>query len=123
VTGSWDKTVRYWDVRNTGSPLATLTCKERVYSMDAADGLLVIATADRHIQLVDLKTDPNNFKNSTTNDPLKHQTHVVTAFPDGKGYAVGSIEGRAGIKMFPETSSDKSQYRPHYPAIPHSPGD
>jgi len=90
--------------------------------MDTADSLLVVATADRHIQLVDLKADPNNFKNSTTNDPLKHQTHVVTAFPDGKGYAVGSIEGRASLKMFPETSSNKFQYRPHPPSKPHSPG-
>jgi mRNA export factor len=30
--------------------------------------------------------------------PLKMQTRVITAFPSGDGYAVGSVEGRVAIQ-------------------------
>lgn len=96
ATGSWDKTVRYWDVRNSASPLATLACPERVYAMDTAERLLVIATADRQVCLVDLAADPAAFLRKVES-PLKHQTRAITAFPDGKGWAMGSIEGRASL--------------------------
>ena len=33
-----------------------------------------------------------------TTSPLKLATTALTCFPDGKGYAIASIEGRCGIK-------------------------
>lgn len=30
--------------------------------------------------------------------PLRWQTRVIKCYPDSKGYAVGSIEGRAGFQ-------------------------
>lgn len=96
ATGSWDKTVKYWDLRQAERPVATLVCADRVLSMDTAESLLVIATAEQHIHLVDLSTDPCRFAR-TTSSPLKHQTRVVTAFPDGKGWATASIEGRCAM--------------------------
>jgi len=101
ATGSWDKTVRYWDLRQPGKALATLGCADRVYSMDTADRLLVIATAERHIHLVDLHADPAAFAR-TTQSPLKHQTRAVAAFPDGRGWATAGIEGRCGINAVAE---------------------
>ena len=98
ATGSWDGTVRYWDVRNTSTPLARLTAKERVYSMDTGGDLLVVGTADRHIHLIDLRIDPTIFMQTTTNEPLSHQTTVVAVMPEGQGYAVGSIEGRVSVR-------------------------
>src|SRR4051794_11324548 len=59
VTGSWDKTVKYWDFRSP-TPAATLTCQERIYSMDVRNNLLVIGTADRYINVVDL-SQPTKF--------------------------------------------------------------
>ncbi|KAH0550961.1 hypothetical protein GP486_007674, partial [Trichoglossum hirsutum] len=56
VTGSWDKTIKYWDLR-TPNPVATLPCQERVYALDVKDKLLVIGTADRYINVVNLN-DP-----------------------------------------------------------------
>ncbi|TKA51470.1 hypothetical protein B0A49_12039, partial [Cryomyces minteri] len=53
VTGSWDKTVKYWDLRQA-QPAATLQVQERVYAMSVRDQLLVIGTADRYINMVNL---------------------------------------------------------------------
>ncbi|KAF2461270.1 putative nuclear pore complex protein [Lineolata rhizophorae] len=100
VTGSWDKTVKYWDLRQQ-RPMATLTCQERVYCMDTREKLLVIATADRYINIVDLSTKPDSFY-KTIQSPLKWQTRVVSCFTDATGFAVGSIEGRCAIQYVEE---------------------
>ncbi|KAI1841340.1 hypothetical protein JX265_007898 [Neoarthrinium moseri] len=101
ASGSWDKTVKFWDLRaDASSPIASLSCADRVYAMDAKAGLLVIGTAERHIHLVDLR-NPTAFARSAES-PLKCQTRAVAAFPDGKGWATTSIEGRCGINAAEE---------------------
>lgn len=96
ITGSWDKMVKYWDLRQQ-QPVATLECKDRVYSMDVrGNEMLVIGTAERWIHIVDLKNPTTFFK--TIQSPLKWQTRVVSTFTDGTGFAVGSIEGRCAIQ-------------------------
>ncbi|KAJ4302328.1 RNA export factor gle2 [Collariella sp. IMI 366227] len=95
VTGSWDKTVKYWDFRSP-QPAGTVTCQERVYTMDVRDNLLVVGTADRYINVINLK-DPSKFY-KTLQSPLKWQTRVVSCFTDSQGFAIGSIEGRCAIQ-------------------------
>ncbi len=68
ATGSWDRTVRYWDVRDTGKPVATLACKDRVYAMDTGGSLLVIGTAELHVHVVDLAR-PGAFKDTIASPP------------------------------------------------------
>jgi len=103
VTGSWDKTVKYWDLRQS-TPVATLQCQERVYTMDIRnDQLLVIGTADRYINIVNLNNPTAFYK--TLQSPLKWQTRVVTCFTDGTGFAVGSIEGRCAIQYVEDKDS------------------
>lgn len=106
VTGSWDKTVKYWDLRSQ-APVASITCQDRVYSMDVRHNastnntdLLVVATAERWINVVDLKNPGTFFK--SIQSPLKWQTRVVSTFNDASGYAIGSIEGRCAIQYIPE---------------------
>ena len=41
-----------------------------------------------------------------TESPLKFPTTAISVFADGKGYAVGSIEGRCGIKNYDTTMRD-----------------
>jgi mRNA export factor len=107
ASGSWDKTVKFWDVRQQ-TPLASLTCAERVYAMDSKARLLVIATAERHIHLVDLQ-NPTVFARSLES-PLKFQTRAVSAFPDGTGWGTTAIEGRCGINTVEEKDTAKYDY-------------
>ncbi|KAI9493325.1 WD40-repeat-containing domain protein [Zychaea mexicana] len=104
ATGSWDKTIKYWDLRSP-QPIGTLQLPERVYSMDAASNLLVAATADRHIAVVNLSNPTAIFKQGIS--PLKWQTRVISCFIDGKGYAIGSIEGRVGIQYVDPAEESK----------------
>lgn len=41
-----------------------------------------------------------------TESPLKFATTSISVFGDGKGYAVGSIEGRCGIKYYDPSKQD-----------------
>ncbi|KAI1423825.1 WD40-repeat-containing domain protein [Xylaria sp. FL1777] len=106
VSGSWDKTIKFWDVRQppqqqrSSEAVATLSFDERVYSLDVKANLLVVATADFLVHLVDLRNPVEPFE--TVDSPLGYQTKVVTAFPDGKGWATASIEGRCGINAVDE---------------------
>lgn len=102
VTGSWDKTVKYWDLRQS-TAVATLQCQDRVYTMDVKDNLLVIGTAERYINIVNL-TDPGKFY-KTIQSPLKWQTRTVACFKDASGFGVGSIEGRCAMQYVEEKDS------------------
>lgn len=100
ATGSWDKTVKFWDLSKQDPLAGTLDCGERVYTMDAHKSgnkhLMVIGTAERHIHMVDLNNPSKIYKTITS--PLKWQTRVVSCFADASGFAVGSIEGRCAIQ-------------------------
>lgn len=42
---------------------------------------------------------------------LKHQTRVVRCYPDGTGYALGSIEGRVAMEFFEDVVPDAAARR------------
>lgn len=116
ITGSWDKTVKYWDLR-TPTAVATLACQERVYAMDVRDKLLVIGCADRWIDIVNLNEPTKFYK--TMQSPLKWQTRVVTCFADATGFGVGSIEGRCAIQYVEERdSSNNFSFKCHRKNLP-----
>jgi len=94
VTGSWDKTISYWDLRNP-NPIHTQSVPERVYAMDCVHPLLVVGTADRTIQVYNLANPQQPYKQIQS--PLKYQTRALTCFPDTSGYLIGSVEGRVAV--------------------------
>lgn len=105
VTGSWDKTIKYWDLRQA-TPVASVQCQERVYSIDTKDSMLIVATADRYIDVIDLNKPTDFYK--TMQSPLKWQTRVVSCFNDHTGFAVGSIEGRCAIQYVEEKDNSSN---------------
>ncbi|KAI5919938.1 WD repeat domain-containing protein [Camillea tinctor] len=121
ASGSWDGTVKFWDMRQQGAAAATLVCGERVYAMDAQERLLVAATADRRIHLVDLQNPAALLRSQDS--PLKHQTTKVAVFPDGKGWATASIEGRCGVNALDERDASKTNFtfRCHRETAPPNP--
>ncbi len=103
ASGSWDKTVRYWDIRNTSSPIATLQCSERVYAMDTGGQTLVIATADLKFLIVDL-TKPTVILRDEKSF-FKHQFRSISVAPNGKVWTTGTIEGRASLTAVDQTQT------------------
>jgi len=61
VTGSWDKTLKYWDLR-TPNPVATYQLPERCYTLDVAFPFLVAGTAERHIHIINLNNPTSLFR-------------------------------------------------------------
>jgi len=104
ITGSWDKKVKYWDLRQQNA-VATLDCQDRVYCMDVRDKLLVVGTADRYINMVNLGNNPSAFY-KTMQSPLKWQTRTLACFTDSSGFAIGSVEGRCAIQYVEDKDKD-----------------
>jgi mRNA export factor len=61
VTGSWDKTVKFWDGRSP-NPVHSAMLPERVFCMDVKYPLCVVGTADRNIVIYDLRKPSQEFK-------------------------------------------------------------
>lgn len=95
ATGSWDKTLKYWDTRSP-TAMASVQLSERCYAMDAKHPLLVVATADRQVHIFDIRKPSQIYKSIQSN--LKFQTRTIACFPDASGFAIGSIEGRCAIQ-------------------------
>lgn len=105
ITGSWDRKLKYWDFRSQ-NPIATVEMQDRVYTMDIKAKLLVVGTADRYINIIDLNNPGKIYK--TIQSPLKFQTRVVSCFKEANGFAIGSIEGRCAIQYVEEKDSNSN---------------
>lgn len=96
LTGSWDKSLKYWDTRSP-SPAITINLTERLYAMDSLFPILVAATADRSVFLYDLRHPGPFHELKRYTSPLKYQSKSVSLFPNKAGFALGSIEGRVAV--------------------------
>jgi len=79
--------------------------------MSAQWPLLVTAHQDRFIHIWDLrKVVTGNFDPiDLIESPLKYATTSLTVFGDGKGFVVGSIEGRCSVNNYDFDKSDKGK--------------
>ncbi|KAI3679360.1 hypothetical protein L2E82_51423 [Cichorium intybus] len=59
VSGSWDKTLRYWDLRQQ-SLVHTQQLPDRCYGLTVRHPLMVVATADRNIIAFNLQNPQIN---------------------------------------------------------------
>lgn len=100
-TGGWDSYLYLWDIRNPGHPAMQYQLPERVISMSSKNNFLVVATQQKKLCYFNLDRVRNMSTLNpelTSNSHLKFQTRKVACFSDGRGYAIGSIEGRVAIK-------------------------
>jgi mRNA export factor len=105
VTGGWDRKLKFWDCRQQ-QPVGQFDLPERAYAMDAQDGLLVVATAGRHVIAYDVSGQPR--EHTRKESPLKFQTRCIACFPEATGFAIGSIEGRVGIHYLQKVPGKES---------------
>eukprot|EP01097_Dermamoeba_algensis_P007694 TRINITY_DN490_c0_g1_i1.p1 TRINITY_DN490_c0_g1~~TRINITY_DN490_c0_g1_i1.p1 ORF type:complete len:352 (-),score=56.20 TRINITY_DN490_c0_g1_i1:176-1231(-) len=104
-SGSWDKTVKYWDGRSP-THTAEATFAERIYAMDCSFPVQVVGTADRNICIYDIRKP--NVELRKFPSPLKLQTRCIALFADKTGFALGSIEGRVAIHHVEEKDNAKN---------------
>ncbi|KAL1917746.1 uncharacterized protein VTP21DRAFT_3580 [Calcarisporiella thermophila] len=114
VSGSWDKTLKFWDPRSQQALVGTYPQPEKIFSMDIVGNKLVVAMAQRIVHIFDVRNmdEPLQRRESS----LKFQTRCVRCMPNGEGYASSSIEGRVAVEFFdnsPESQSRKYAFKCH----------
>ncbi|KAI8912912.1 hypothetical protein PhCBS80983_g03163 [Powellomyces hirtus] len=106
VTGSWDKTMKFWDLRSQ-TPAHTYQLPDRCYVMDSYGPMLVVGTADRNLLIFSNSNLAAPFK--TMPSPLKFQTRSLacmpTAVPTDMGFCLGTIEGRIQIQYIEDNKT------------------
>lgn len=109
ATGSWDRTLRLWDVRSSSGCVAVHAQPDKVYAMAVTEHhgapLIIVATAGRHVIILDTRqlSEPLQRRESS----LKTQTRCLAASNDGESYAVGSVDGRVAMEYI--DASDEAQ--------------
>ncbi|KAK4337250.1 hypothetical protein RND71_043719 [Anisodus tanguticus] len=99
MTGSWDKTLKFWDTRQA-QPLLTVNLSERVYCADMVYPMAAIGLANKQVLIYQLENQPTEYKRVDSN--LKFQSRCISIFCDKKntpcGFGLGSVEGRVSIQ-------------------------
>lgn len=96
ATASWDKTLRYWDIRApTGRPVGSVNLPERAYAMDVKHPLMVVGLAERKVVVYDVRKPAEVFQEKYSQ--LKYQTRCLATWPDSMGYVMGGVDGKISV--------------------------
>lgn len=105
VSGSWDKTVQFWDPRAAGSSSSSSSssiamCAQpgKVFALAISGYRLVVGTSERHVQVYDVRNTAQPEQRRVSS--LKHQTRAIRIAPDQQGFVMSSIEGRVAVEYF-----------------------
>ena len=83
ITGSWDRTVRFWDPRASNQQQSSHEVPERVYNMDLVNHILVVAMASRLFHIYDIRKMDSPAQ--TRESSLKFMTRALACMSDGQG--------------------------------------
>ena len=83
ITGSWDRSVRFWDPRASTAQQLSQQLPERVYSMDTVGHRLVVALASRLFHIFDVRK--MDTPEQTRESSLKFLTRALSCMSDGQG--------------------------------------
>jgi mRNA export factor len=99
ISGGWDGKLFFWDMRQQ-TPAMNFDFGKKIFTMSMTYPLFVVGLSDRIVTYFNMnKISGTNFgPDGTFESHLKHQTRKIATFPEGDGYAIGSIEGRVAIK-------------------------
>lgn len=111
VSGSWDATIKLWDVRSRKASVGGVTTEQnsKVYTMSLLENRLVVGCSNRHVIVYDMRNmaTPEQVRESS----LVNTTRCLRLFPDNTGYALSSIEGRVAIEYLdPSPKAQKKNY-------------
>lgn len=102
MSGGWDSRVKFWTWGNPNqlNQIGESYLGKPIHYMSGEFPLLVTAHSELIVHYWDLRRIFNNDFNplGVMNSPLKYATTSITCFGDAKGFVVGSIEGRCGVK-------------------------
>ncbi|KAA1475065.1 WD40 repeat-like protein [Dentipellis sp. KUC8613] len=120
ITGSWDRTIRFWDPRagDNQHEQSSHELPERVYFTDLVNNTLVVAMASRLFHIYDIRK--MDAPEQTRESSLKFMTRALACMVDGKGYATASVEGRIAVEYFdpaPEVQDKKYAFKCHRQTI------
>lgn len=112
ITGGWDAKVKFWtwNAPNQLNCAAEIYVAMPVHYMSCVYPVLVTAHQQRLLHVWDLQTcfQTNQFNpTDVMESPLKFATTSVDCFADGKGFCIGSIEGRCCVKTYDISLRDK----------------
>uniref|UniRef100_A0AC35F4N3 Mitotic checkpoint protein and poly(A)+ RNA export protein n=1 Tax=Panagrolaimus sp. PS1159 TaxID=55785 RepID=A0AC35F4N3_9BILA len=119
MTGSWDQTLKFWDMRQlpTQTSLATINLGQKVYCADVVYPMAVVGLSNRKVKIYSLDGQPKEHTEIET--PLKYQMRCCSIFRHKMtnqpcGFAQGSIEGRVAIQYVePQSSKDNFTFKCH----------
>ncbi|ADM11757.1 WD40 domain-containing protein [Encephalitozoon intestinalis ATCC 50506] len=93
ITGSWDKTVKFWDVRSS-KLVVSLDLPGKVYAMDLEKELLSMSLSRNEVITYNL----NNINQKKPHvSKLNWMIRSIACAQDNETFAVGGIEGKAEI--------------------------
>ncbi|THH00443.1 hypothetical protein EW026_g2087 [Hermanssonia centrifuga] len=109
ITGSWDRTVRFWDPRASTAQQSSHEVPERIYNMDLVNNILVVAMASRLFHIYDIRK--MDTPTQTRESSLKFMTRALACMADGQGFATASVEGRIAVEYFdPSAEAQEKKY-------------
>jgi len=114
LTGSWDKTIKLWDIREKECVGTYEQSNGKVYSMSVIDEKIAVATSERKVIIWDLR-NMNQYL-IRRESSLKYQTRAIKISPNKEGYVMSSIEGRVAVEYFdpdPEVQKRKFAFKCH----------
>src|SRR5258705_5156998 len=83
ITGSWDRTLRFWDPCAPSTQQSSHEVPERVYFMVLSNNMLVVAMASRLFHIFDIRK--MDAPEQTRESSLKFMTRALACMSDGQG--------------------------------------
>ncbi|CAG8566193.1 WD40 repeat-like protein [Rhizophagus irregularis] len=120
VSGSWDCTIRLWDIRKKDALFGQYEIGDgaKVFALSLVHYKLVVATAGRQFFIYDIRNMSETIQKRESS--LKFMTRCVKCMPNRQGYASSSIEGRVAVEFFdpsPEAQARKYAFKCHRKVI------